>query len=417
MYFYTILEKKQVMKMLRYEVKKVFSKSKNRMAIMILLVLLIITSILTINRVEFTDENGNKSVGFSAAKNLRAEKNEWAGYLTEDVLRDVIEKNNIINNSEEAMSKDIQEQDKAYAKKQGILGIKDVINSAFSEYRDYNYFAADSVSSEDVKHIYEKRISTLKEWLDSGEETFTEAEKNFLIQKYENLETPFYYEYADGWAALLQNISTYLLILALIIGFFVAGIFSDEFQTKADSIFFSTKLGRNKGVLSKMGTGFLITSVFYVAFVFLYTFIVLFVLGADGANCPIQLDLWRSVYNITFLQAYLFIVAGGYIGTLFASLLAMLVSALTRSTSTAIIVPFIVLCVFPFLSRIITLPEICSFFPDQLLEIYIDIKESGLVELGGKVMTTATIIIPIYLIVCLVLQTVLYKVYKKAEIK
>lgn len=403
--------------MLRYEVKKVFSKSKNRMAIMILLVLLIITSILTINRVEFTDENGNKSVGFSAAKNLRAEKNEWAGYLTEDVLRDVIEKNNIINNSEEAMSKDIQEQDKAYAKKQGILGIKDVINSAFSEYRDYNYFAADSVSSEDVKHIYEKRISTLKEWLDSGEETFTEAEKNFLIQKYENLETPFYYEYADGWAALLQNISTYLLILALIIGFFVAGIFSDEFQTKADSIFFSTKLGRNKGVLSKMGTGFLITSVFYVAFVFLYTFIVLFVLGADGANCPIQLDLWRSVYNITFLQAYLFIVAGGYIGTLFASLLAMLVSALTRSTSTAIIVPFIVLCVFPFLSRIITLPEICSFFPDQLLEIYIDIKESGLVELGGKVMTTATIIIPIYLIVCLVLQTVLYKVYKKAEIK
>ena len=238
-----------------------------------------------------------------------------------------------------------------------------------------------------------------------------------MIQKYENLGTPFYYEYADGWATLLQDISTHLLILALIIGFFVAGIFSDEFQTKADSIFFSTKLGRNKGVLSKMGTGFLIISVFYVASVFLYTFIVLFVLGADGANCPIQLDLWRSVYNITFLQAYLFIVAGGYIGTLFASLLAMLVSALTRSTSTAIIVPFVVLCVFPFLSRIITLPEICSFFPDQLLEIYVDIQESGLVELGGKVMTTATIIIPIYMIVCLVLQPVLYKVYKKTEIK
>ncbi len=52
-------------------------------------------------------------------------------------------------------------------------------------------------------------------------------------------------------------------------------------------------------------------------FVFLYTFIVLFVLGADGASCPIQLDLWRSVYNITFLQAYLFIVVGGYIGTVF----------------------------------------------------------------------------------------------------
>ncbi len=403
--------------MLRFEVKKVFSKTKNKIAVIVLFIILIATSSLTINTVEYVDKDGNHSVGFSAAKNLREEKNKWAGYLTEDVFQAVLEENNTINNSKEALSDDIKEQDKAYAKKQGISGIIDIINHAFSEYRDYNYFAADNVSSEEAKNIYEKRISTLKEWLDSGEETFTEQQKDFLIQQYENLKTPFYYGYVDGWAALLQNISTFILILALIIGFFVSGIFSDEFGTKADSIFFSTKLGRDKGVLSKIGTGFFITTFFYVIFVFLYTFIVLFVLGADGAGYPIQLDLWRSVYNITFLQAYLLIVAGGYIGTLFASILAMLVSALTRQTSTAIIIPFVVLCTFPFLSRIIPLPWVCSFFPDQLLEIYIDIKESGLVELGGKVMTTASAIIPVYALACLILQPVLYRVYKKVEIK
>ncbi len=403
--------------MLRFEVKKVFSKTKNKIAVIVLFIILIATSSLTINTVEYVDKDGNHSVGFSAAKNLREEKNKWAGYLTEDVFQAALEKNNTINNSKEALSDDIEEQDKAYAKKQGISGIIDIINHAFSEYRDYNYFAADNVSSEEAKNIYKKRISTLKEWLDSGEETFTEQQKDFLIQQYENLKTPFYYEYVDGWAALLQNISTFILILALIIGFFVSGIFSDEFGTKADSIFFSTKLGRDKGVLSKIGTGFFITTFFYVIFVFLYTFIVLFVLGADGAGCPIQLDLWRSVYNITFLQAYLLIVVGGYIGTLFASILAMLVSALTRQTSTAIIIPFVVLCTFPFLSRIIPLPWVCSFFPDQLLEIYIDIKESGLVELGGKVMTTASAIIPVYALACLILQPVLYRVYKKVEIK
>lgn len=234
-----------------------------------------------------------------------------------------------------------------------------------------------------------------------------------MIHQYENLETPFYYEYVDGWAALLQNISTFLLLLALVIGFFLSGIFSDEFQLKADSIFFSTRLGRNRGILSKIGAGFCITSGFYAIFVLLYTFIVLSVLGTDGANCPIQLDLWRSVYNITFLQAYFFIVLGGYIGTVFASTLAMLVSAITRSTPVAIIMPFIVLCAFPFLSRIITLPEICSFFPDQLLEIYLDIKESALIEIGGKVVTTAVVIIPVYIVVCLILQPVLYGIYKK----
>lgn len=403
--------------MLRFEVKKVFSKSKNRITVIVMLIILIVTSILTINRVEYIDENGNHTVGISAARNLREAKNEWAGYLTEDVLREVIEENRAINNSAEALSDDIQEQNKAYAKKQGISGIVDVINSAFSGYRDYNYYAIDNISEGEVKDLYERRIITLKEWLNSGEERFTDEQKAFLIRQYENLETPFYYEYMDGWAALLQNISTFILILALVIGFLVSGIFSDEFQSKADSIFFSTKLGRNKGVLSKMGAGFCITSIFYVVFVFLYTFIVLLVLGVDGANCPVQFDLWRSVYNITFLQAYLFIVIGGYIGTLFASVLAMLASALTRSTPTAIIVPFIVLCAFPFLSRIITLPGLCSFFPDQLLEIYLDIKESGLVELGGKVMTTAAVIIPVYAVVCVILQPVLYKVYKGAEVK
>ncbi len=406
-----------MMKMLRFEIKKIFSKTKNRITVIVLFVVLIVISILTINRVEYVDENGNHSTGISAARNLKEDENKWAGYLTEDVFREVLAENTSINNSEEALSDDIEEQNKAYSKKQGISGIIAVISGAFSEYRDFNYFAVDSVSNEEVGKVYEKRISTLVEWLNSSEESFTEKEKDFLIQKYENLKTPFYYEYTDGWAALLQNISTFLMFLALLIGFFVSGIFSDEFQIKADSIFFSTRLGRNKGILSKVAAGFCVTSGIYVIFVFLYTAIVLLVLGADGANCPIQLDLWRSTYNITFLQAYVFIVLGGYVGTVFASTLAMLVSAITRSTPTAIIMPFLVLCAFPFLSRIITLPEICSFFPDQLLEIYLDIKESGLVEIGGKVMTTAVVIIPIYAVVCLILQPVLYKIYKKAEIK
>mgnify|MGYP002433422993 CR=1 FL=1 len=47
--------------MLRYEIKKVFSKSKNRIAVIVLFVILVITSILTINKVEFVDENGNSA--------------------------------------------------------------------------------------------------------------------------------------------------------------------------------------------------------------------------------------------------------------------------------------------------------------------------------------------------------------------
>lgn len=403
--------------MLKFEWKKVFSRPKSRIAILIMIAVLIVTSVLTINRVEYVDENGNHSTGISAARELRAAKNEWAGPLTGDVLQEVIAENDKINHSEEAQSNDIEKQDKAYAEKQGISGILSVISSAFSAYRDFDYFAADNVSSEEVTTLYDRRVSVLKDWLDSGQENYSQQEKDFLIGQYEDLDTPFYYEYTDGWSALLQNISTFILILALIIGFLTAGIFSDEFQTKADSIFFSTRYGRSRAVLSKAGAGFLITTVFYFVFVLLYTVIVLSVLGADGADCPIQLEMWRSVYNITFFEAYLFIAAGGYVGTLLASSLAMLVSARSRSTATATIVPYIVLCALPFLSRIITLPGFCSLFPDQLLEIYVDLKESALIEIGGKVMTTAMLILPVYTAVCVILQPVLYSVYRRTQIR
>ena len=104
--------------MLRFEIKKVFSKTKNRITIIVLLVILIATSILTINRVEYVDESGNHLTGISAAKNLREAKNEWSGYLTEDVFQNVLEENRSINN--EASSDSIEEENKRFAKKQGF---------------------------------------------------------------------------------------------------------------------------------------------------------------------------------------------------------------------------------------------------------------------------------------------------------
>ncbi|WP_446806012.1 hypothetical protein [Dialister sp.] len=92
MYFYIILERKAgdekccVMKS-----KKCFLNQKIEIAVIVLFVILAITSILTINRVEYVDENGNSSVGISAVRDLREAKNQWAGYLTADTLSKALE--------------------------------------------------------------------------------------------------------------------------------------------------------------------------------------------------------------------------------------------------------------------------------------------------------------------------------------
>ena len=103
--------------MLNFEIKKIFSKARNKVAMTALLAILLVVSLLSINKVEYMDENGNHTTGITAAQNLRREKNKWAGDLTEDVFREVYQKNHQINS--EQLNDSIEEEDKAFQKKLG----------------------------------------------------------------------------------------------------------------------------------------------------------------------------------------------------------------------------------------------------------------------------------------------------------
>lgn len=157
-----------MMKMLRFEVKKVFSKMVNKIAFVILAAALFVVSFLAVGRVEYVDEEGNTTSGIAAARHLKNEKNQWAGYITDDVLSKVIERNAEINVSDEYLSKDFRENDKAFAKKQGFSDIKDMINHAFCSFQEYDYYRADYVAVDEVRELYGRRISNLEEWLSSG---------------------------------------------------------------------------------------------------------------------------------------------------------------------------------------------------------------------------------------------------------
>ena len=409
--------------MLLFEVKKVLSKPLNKAALLILAAVLIIGSFLTIRDVKYIDADGNSSTGISAARHLQEEKNQWEGYLTEDVLKSVIQENTAVSTSPEAQSDDIQENNKATAMGQGISDIREMINLAFGEIDNYDYYRINSVSEDEVGSLYEQRIAGLKNYLnrDDVTEAFSEDEKEWLINKYESLDTPLYYEYADGWKALMdsQYLPTLMMITVLIIGFLVSGIFSDEFSWKADSIFFSAKLGRGRAVLAKMGAGFLITTVLYWSVVLLFGLIVLAVLGFGGGGCAVQTGVsnWNSIYNITYFQDYLLSTFGGYIGSLFIVTLAMLVSAKTHSTVFAITIPFILTCVPPFLGRLEAFARIMTLFPDQLLSINKNLEDFSLYHIGGNIFGGVTVIIPLYLILFCLVFPILFIVYRRTQIK
>jgi len=409
------------MKMLRYEIKKCFSKTANKIGLLILTVVLIIVSYFAVTYVDYVDEDGNNRTGIIAVRSLRDMKNQWAGYITEDVLREVIVQNALVNASAEYQSNDVQENNKAYSKKQGFSDIRDMINHAFCGFREYNYYRADSVTTEEVSEFYTKRISNLEEWLysDEAKDQFTDMEKQFLIKQYEQLEIPLYYEYADGWIALLEYAPSIIMLTVLITGFFVSGIFSNEFQLKADAIYFSTKYGRNKAVKSKVEAGGIIITIIYWVVVLLYSAIVLGILGADGANCAIQAGFgsWKSFYNITYFENYLLTMVGGYIGSLFILTISMLISAKTKSTVLSVTVPFIFVFLPSFLSGFSALTEILGLLPDQLLQMNVAIKYFNLYQFGDRVIGAVPIIMILYAVLYVLMVPILYRVYQKAEIK
>ena len=86
-------------------------------------------------------------------------------------------------------------------------------------------------------------------------------------------------------------------------------------------------------------------------------------------------------------------------------------------TTAAIIVPFIVLCAVPFLSRIVTLSKLFALFPDKLMQVYTNLSDFDFVKVFGHVFETATVIIPLYGMICLLILPLIYFIYRKAELR
>lgn len=406
--------------MIKYELKKVFLRTSSRIALGVLLLVIGITTFFAAN-ISYVNENGETTSGPAAVASLKRVQKEWSGILDEETLRQVIVENKRIRTSPEAMSDNVREKDIAYSWGQGINEIRNLLNCSFSAFREYDYYRADSLTEDDASSFYTNRISSLQEWLsDEAKDQFSEEEKEYLIEQYESLETPFFYDYMAGWRQLFEYAPTIVMITMLILGYLVAGIFSSEFSWKSDAVFFTSFYGRDRAISAKVKAGFLLVTLVYFAAFLLYTGIVLIYLGADGSNCLIQINWgsWKCFYNITNLQEFLLIALGGYIGCLFISALSMLVSAKTKSAVIAVMVPVVLIFIPSFIGNINSpmVNKIIGLLPDQLLQAGVALDYFNLYTLGGKVLGAVPILLVLYTALTLILLPVLYREYRRKQI-
>jgi hypothetical protein len=323
--------------MICFEIKKIFSKTISRISLIVLLFSLVISCYFAITNITYIDNRGVSHTGIAAARNLRKEKQRWEGVLDKAALQAVIDEYRKVNEEYPIRQGDYTANLLHDSKVQGFSEIKDMINMGFCEFRDFNYYRIDSVSKDEVGKLYENREKSLEKWLSSEEteDLFNKKEKAFLLERYHQMKTPLYYEDYDGWKSALHYAQTIVMLVMLVSAFLVSGIFPNEFSWKADSIFFSTKYGRDRGTRAKLIAGLIVVTAIYWMIIALYSVIVLGCLGFGGGNVMIQTGFWhwKSFYNITYMQLYLLTIVSGYIGTLFCLLLSMLIAGLIVVTA------------------------------------------------------------------------------------
>ena len=406
--------------MVKYELKKIVSSTGGKIALALMALMVAVGCWICVSDVEWVNEQGDPETGLAAVSKLRAAQKEWTGVLDEEKLTEIIRENQRICATPEAQSKDYRQNDIAYGWKQGIRPVLNMMNYAYSrDFQEYDWYCNESVTPDRAGEFYGNRTKRMKDWLldktGSAQYLFNENEKQYLIDQYENLETPFYVDYTEGWKQLCYNAPFVIMMAALILGYLCAGIFAGEYRWKADAVFFSARHGRGRAVWAKIKAGFVMVTGLYWASVLIYTLVGLGILGFDGWNCLLQIDMWKSFYHLTMGKAWLLTVVGGYIGCLFFALLTMWVSAKTRSTVFASMVPFLLVFLPTFLENLNSdwVSKALGLFPHQLLEIYQALRYFYVYDFGIAVKGALEIIPALYLLLSAALVPMMYFRFRK----
>lgn len=398
--------------MLKFELKKIFSKRINQVLLAAVLVVTIIYSGMAIGSMSYTDEEGQDHTGIEAGRLLAADKNQWKGDLTPETISQVIKEYKELSAKYPDGIPDTE-----YGKSvQSYYDIYDFVIGIMTPDSEWNESVVYQLSDEQLQDIYTIYQDNMKKMVE--EYGTTPEKRSYLESIYEKIEIPLTFEAKDSWDTMTMYAQTYVLLMAVIIGFLVAGIFSGEFRPGTEDVFLATKYGRSKAIKNKIIAGILVSTVVYWIGVGILSFISFAVMGTSGFFTPYQIDDPYSIYVMTYGEYYLLILVGGYIATMFCAALTMLVTVKMHTPNLAVCIPFFLLCMMPFIARV--LPTFDAFFnllPTVLTNIFNAVRTPILFQIGPFVFRQISFLMFLYIVLFIVLLPFIYRSYSRYGIK
>ena len=223
------------------------------------------------------------------------------------------------------------------------------------------------LSPERITDFYGKRTEHLQEALVKNYPDSPSARQAALALN-SKIKTPFTYEYGIS-QNIIGSIGLMIFIVVLVCVVINGSVFSSVYQNGADAVLRTTKNGRRKLALSKLGASLATDAILFSACIAVYTLMINNSYGWRGLNTSEQTTGIFSIAPINFGQKEIILVVAGFITLMAMACFTMFLSSVSPTPVSSLIMG-IGFCVLPSILWSIAQGDagnpaalICNFFP------------------------------------------------------
>jgi ABC-type transport system involved in multi-copper enzyme maturation permease subunit len=290
--------------------------------------------------------------------------------------------------------------------------IRHIISSIYT----YRIDALKNLDEGEMSSFYEIRDEKIASKINSS--SLNKRSKEKLISINNKVNTPFIYEYSEGYKRFLALIYSTGVFTCFAIAICLAPMFSGEYSSGADQLILSSKYGKNKVILAKLFTGITFTTIICFLNLLITFTICMIIYGFDGAMAPLQLYSTLSVYPFNMLQAALIASLCVLVANIMTSSITLLLSSLFK-TPFGVIIIVNVLTFIPLMVIIsdtnTIIYNIYHLLPANMMDVW-NVFSPILYEIAG-LSIEPYIILPLFgLIITAILLPFSYRAFKQHQI-
>ena len=277
---------------------------------------------------DYTSAFGNNFDGYVMIRDSQKYALTFGEELTDETLQQLV--------------KDYQRMEAAGMEKELEKTDWKIINSwlatLYPELRDAGTYQTmiSYVTPDKLTGFYERREQAINAFLENNGQIG--AEKEYLLQLEQEVETPLRYGWVEGWSQLLGSMAADLgSVMALFLAIVLSSVFAGEWHDNTSPLVLTTTNGWGKVAFAKILTGLAFTVEFFVILVIPSIVSQISFMGTSGWDMPIQNIKLLAIAPMNMLQAEVYEYVFALLGAIGFAGVVMLISATVKNNVFALL--------------------------------------------------------------------------------